>query len=144
MRCCSPILVLLTIMLSFGCSSEGNGKVDPRNCREIIPKNLPGLEITGARPRGNVIRNLVPFICRVREQTAERRGSNPDLDGEILIRFTAEFQGEVTDNRIVETTVDDTLFMREFEHTMRFLEFDPWGDVDDETNVVYRIRLTDL
>ncbi len=131
---------LCFIMCFFASCSSDSKEAKSKECIDIIPKKLPGLEVTGVRPKANVIHNLVPFNCAVQSQYAERLQANPGLSGRVKISFSVEFQGEVTNNRIVESTIEDSVFMKQFEHTMRWLEFDPWGDVEDETDVVYTMQ----
>ena len=137
-----PVTILLLTCIFFlpDCGGKSPEKA-PKDCIEIIPDNLPGLKVTGSRSKDNVIRNLIPFNCTVQKAYRERLAENTALTGEVTISFTVEFQGEVINNRIVTSTVEDTVFMEEFRQIYRYMEFDPWGNTGQETDVIYTYSL---
>jgi hypothetical protein len=134
------LLVALTacIMATVSCDSDGQPR-EVLPCEKRIPEHLPGLTVEGARNVDNVIRNLVPYGCVTASVFHEQKRETPTLKGEVLIQFTVEFQGELTNLYVKDISTGDSAFVAKLRDASRYIEFDPWGTLDDETDVTWRM-----
>lgn len=128
-------MALLVALLS-ACGTE---EVPPhaRNCLESVPESISGLEVSGARSEQNVIANLWPVVCRAREFYRESLKANPDLKkGTVELKLAVEFNGEIVSFDIVRNTVEDAAFEQKLRNLLAFMDFDPYGAHNSESDIV--------
>ncbi|MBD3316067.1 MAG: hypothetical protein GF344_09785 [Chitinivibrionales bacterium] len=87
-----------------------------------------------------MIKNIVPYYCTSLAAYEERRVQVPSLKGEALLEFTVEFQGELTNLYVRNVSIEDSIFIARLRDAARYLEFDPWGTLEDETDVKLRLN----
>ncbi|MBD3346876.1 MAG: AgmX/PglI C-terminal domain-containing protein [Chitinivibrionales bacterium] len=139
-RTISFFAVVSLCVIICKCSKQSEAD-DQKHCYDTIPNKVAGLKVEGERTKRNIIKNMVPYVCRIKEIYAEAQKGNPDLKGMIELRFVVEFQGEVTTIEIQRKTIEDEQFISEFMKVIRSLEFDYFGSHNSETEVVYPIKL---
>ncbi len=132
------VLAIWVLMLA-ACTSE-NQSEEPKNCYEAIPSSIPGLKIQGARSEKNVIHNMWPVICKAREMYHERLKDQPGLKGTLELKLTVEFNGEIGPTTIFRSTLEDPVFEDRFLRLISFMDFDPYGPRNSETEIILPIR----
>ncbi|BBO86110.1 hypothetical protein DSCO28_66760 [Desulfosarcina ovata subsp. sediminis] len=134
------VVVVIVASLLFACGSKKESE-PPKSCLESIPEAISGLKISGARPEKNVIANLWPTICRARELYAQRMKENPKLGkGMIELKITVDFNGEIEAYSIARSTLDDPAFDQKVLRVFEFMDFDPYGPHNAETQILLPIR----
>jgi hypothetical protein len=124
---------------------------DPRNqiftksyfekCLNTIPSSVPGLRVSGNRLPRHVIRNMVPFVCFVQHEYSLRLFENPDLLGRFELRLFPEPNGEINHYEIINSTVNDSVFMLKMYRAAGDIEFEFLGASGEESEIVYPIIL---
>jgi hypothetical protein len=135
------VLIFFTVLIIAACSSE-NPSEQPKNCLDNLPTSIPGLKIQGVRSEKNVIQNLWPLICRAREIYQEQLNDKPRLNGIVEIKLTVEFNGEIGPYSIVRSTLEDSVFEDRFLRLISFMDFDPYGPLNSETEIILPIPFT--
>jgi hypothetical protein len=132
-------IFVLFVFLLTACTS-GDQPQQPKSCLENKPKTIPGLKITGTRSEQNVATNLWPFICKARELYQKRLKENPKLKGTWELKFSVEFNGEVGPWHITRSTLEDSVFEKRLLDLIQFMEFDPYGPRNSESEILLLIH----
>lgn len=131
----------LLLLLMTACSSDEHGPIRPEDCLKNRPDSIPGLQIKGTRSERNVIDNMWPLVCRVRQRYQERLKENPRLKGTLEVTLTVEFNGEIGPFDITRNTLNDPLIEKELRTLIEFKDFDPYGPNNSESEIRLPIDL---
>jgi len=129
------LLLLVPLLTSCGCGRQEAGS-DHSEERLV---EIPGLAVTGARSRGNVLQNLQPVVRAMNRIYERHRARNPDLKGRMEIHLDVEFNGEIGRIEVVRTTIPDEALGRELLRPLQFADFDGWDAAEDGTEVRFPI-----
>jgi len=134
------VVVLIVVSFLYACGSEEE-PATAKSCLESMPEKISGLKVAGARSEKNVIANLWPAICRARDLYAQRIKENPNLgEGMIELKFTVDFIGEIEAYFIVRSTLGDSVFDKMVLRLFEFMDFDPYGAHNSETQILLPIH----
>jgi len=132
-------LCLLLTTTGIGCGKD-KAPAKAEDCLAQIPESVDGLRIEGERPEKNIIVNMVPFICGIQDLYQKRLAEKPELKGSLELKILVEFNGEIISYAIDRVTIDDTVLVKEIKHRLGFLDFDPYGRFNTETEFTYPVR----
>ena len=130
------------MVLAAACGSDApsgaSGK--SKGCLENMPEKISGLKVTGARTEANVIRNMWPVVCQARALYRKRLNAHPGLKGTLYLKLSVEFNGEIGPHSITRSTLSDKEFERTLLSLLQFMDFDPYGPQNTESEIVLPIR----
>jgi hypothetical protein len=132
--------VMPCVMIAWvaGCGNK-RSEQSAVDCYQTVPDTVAGLKVQGPRSRQNVIENMVPAVCAMRELYEKRRQQTALSPGVLTLTMTIDPTGEI--GAVTEEhTFSDTAFVRECMHILYSRDFDPWLDQED-AEVVYPIRI---
>lgn len=130
------------LLLLAGCSSVNQASMKPETCLKNKPKTIPGLKIKGARSEQNVIHNLWPLVCKTRQLYRERLKETPKLTGTLELKLYVEFNGEIGPFEITCNKLEDPSIERKLRNLIEFMDFDPYGPDNSDSEVVLPIHFT--
>jgi hypothetical protein len=133
-------VILIFVSLLAACGTEEAPK-QPKSCLERMPEKIASLKVSGARTEKNVISNLWPIICRAQELYAQQRKENPALGkGTVELKLSVEFNGEIGAYSIIRNTTGDPTFEKMILKLFQFMDFDPYGVHNSESEIVLPIH----
>jgi len=136
------VVVLIAVSFIYACGSKEESTT-PQSCLESMPEKIAGLKISGARTEKNVINNLWPIVCKAQELYAERREENPEIKkGTVEVKMVVEFNGEIGAYSVVRTTTKDPALAKKILRLFEFMDFDPYGAHNSESEIVLPIHFT--
>jgi hypothetical protein len=107
------------------------------SCLENEPEKVAGLKVAGPRSEKNVIHNMWPVVCRARELYRQRLGEAPRLKGTLELKLTVEFNGEIGPYSVSRSPLEDEQFEAQLLRLVQFLDFDPFGPHNTETDILF-------
>jgi hypothetical protein len=107
------------------------------SCAENEPEQVAGMKVKGTRSEKNVIHNMWPVVCRAREFYRERLKEDPKLKGTIELKLVVEFNGEIGPFSISRSTVNDEELEKQVLYIIQFLDFDPYGSRNSESEILF-------
>jgi hypothetical protein len=128
------------LLLITSCASPAQkSPFDPKNCFENIPSHVKGLKIIeGPRTEQSIIRDMVPAVCRgqalFKHMTSSGDSINP---GRVVFKVRVEWNGEVNNVSIVESSVQSNKFLREVSDFIMDFDFVAWSRHDTDTIFFY-------
>jgi hypothetical protein len=138
----SRIIRLAIVLFLSGlaaCGSHDSAQ-DRKGTGQEIPRDVPGLEIEGPRTKANVIANMFPAVIHMQKIFEEHRMRNPDLEGKVEFKLTVDFNGEIGELKVDRSTMDDPEFEKAVIRPLQFMDFDGWGDSEQETEIIYPVE----
>jgi outer membrane biosynthesis protein TonB len=106
-----------------------------------MPETISGLTVSGARSEQNVIQNLWPVVCMARQKYRARLQEKPNLEGTIELQLSVEFNGEIGPHGIARSTLADPVLEKQVLRLLQFMDFDPYGPQNSESEIVFPIHL---
>jgi hypothetical protein len=123
------------------CTSENKPQEKAKGCLENKPHSISGLKVTGARSEKNVIHNLWPLVCRAQELYGQRLKENPGLKkGMVELKLSVEFNGEIGPFSLIRNTVGDPVFEKRLLKLFQFMDFDPYGEHNSQSEIILPIH----
>ncbi|HID30025.1 MAG TPA: hypothetical protein EYP19_08480 [Desulfobacterales bacterium] len=133
-------ILIFFLSLLTACTSEEQPK-RPEECLKNRPTSVAGLKVTGARSEKNVIHNMWPIVCKARELYQERLKVRPGLKGTLELRLSVEFNGEIGPYSIARSSIEDEVLERQILSLIDFMDFDPYGSQNTESDILFPIHL---
>jgi TonB family protein len=81
-----------------------------------------------------------PVVCRAQELYWERLAKSPGLKGTIELSIMVEFNGEIGAYSIARSTMDDRDFETQVLRLFQFMDFDPYGPHNSESDIRFPIH----
>jgi hypothetical protein len=134
---------LVGVLLFSACAiREPRSAFDPKKCIENIPNRVEGLTIvSGPRTEKSIIRQMVPIICNGQVLFNRMSSEGQELEpGFVLFRVVVEYTGEVSEVKVVETTIQSKKFIQSVSVFIRDADFVFWGADHDDTVFLYPAR----
>ena len=134
-------LVVLALLISniLACNGKDSSQA-PKSCMESMPDSIVGMSVTGARSPENVTHNLWPIVCLARDLYQKQRKDNPNLKGLVEIKMAVEFNGEIGSYAITRSTLNSPAFENKIKRLFQFMDFDPYGEHNTESEIVLPIH----
>jgi len=143
-RWCAYLLILLAVVgAAVGWATRPDGTAyDPKTCLEQIPSDIEGLQILqGQRTKESVIRDMVPVFCNAEVLFSMMR--TKVRPGRIVFKVSVEYNGEVTEVEIDESTIGSNEFAREVSDFVMDTDFISWARHDENTVFLYPMAFGD-
>jgi hypothetical protein len=108
-------------------------------CLDSVPAKVDGLKvIKGSRSKKSIIKDMVPVVCRgealFKRLQAEGEAIEP---GAVTFQVTIEFNGEVIQAKIADTTIASKKFNTYVTRCITGIDFAPWQREDIDTVFIY-------
>ena len=133
------IILCFCVLLLSACGSN-NSRETSENCLDNEPEHVSGLKIEGERTERNVIHNMWPVVCQARKIYMERLKEKPGFKGKIELKMRVEFNGEIGAYSISRSNMNDKDFETRVLRLFQFMDFDPYGPHNSETEIHYPIH----
>ncbi|MEW6041679.1 MAG: AgmX/PglI C-terminal domain-containing protein, partial [Elusimicrobiota bacterium] len=88
------------------------------------PKWVGGIALTGARSPASIMRVVMQHIGGLRHAYNKRLKDKPGLGGKIKVQFTITANGNVSECRIVESTINDDILETEVVQRIKTWKFE--------------------
>ncbi|MBD3422371.1 MAG: hypothetical protein GF398_19835 [Chitinivibrionales bacterium] len=131
------------IILSGCAEKKQSSEMSFKDCIEIVPQKVRGLSVQGPRTESNVIKDMVPFNCKLNEWFATYASENSITKASVDLSITVDHIGEILTASIEKSTVDDPAFSKNLLKMAYSIEFSYWGEEKEgETIIRYPVRLS--
>ena len=147
--CSFKVVFCLSLFLFFAFSITGCFKprdedkpFNPAECMENIPQVVKGLEILeGPRTRQSIIFDMQPVVCSAQALFHKMCNEGKQIkDGRVIFRVVVEFNGEVINASVEESTVGSEEFARKVTGFILAHDFGVWNRDDVDAVFLYPVN----
>lgn len=119
-----------------------NSPVKPfsyKTCLDSVPDEVDGLKVLeGSRSKRSIIKDMVPIVCQGEALFKQLQFEGETIEpGAITFQVTVEFNGEIIQAKIVNTTIASKKFNRYVTRFITGIDFAPWNREDTDTEFIY-------
>jgi len=135
------LTALSMVVFVSGCSQprKEDKPFNPAECMENIPKDIKGLVVLeGPRTRESIIVDMQPVVCSAHALFQKMRQKGKQIsDGKVVFRVVVEYNGEVINASVEESTVESEEFMRKVTGSTLAHDFGVWNRNDVDAVFLY-------